>query len=68
MKYKFTIERGYYGFEFIFDKFSEGCVFMKEALDSSQEEISFKVERITEDEEESTDEAITEEEESTDEE
>lgn len=61
MKYKFTIERSYYGYEFIFDNFSEGCVFMKEALDNSQDEISFKVERITEEEEK-------EEEENTDEE
>lgn len=66
MKYKFTIERGYRVFEFIFDNFSEGCVFMKEALDNSQDEINFIVERITEEEEKNT-EAITEEEESTDE-
>ena len=51
MKYKFIIARGYSEFEFIFDDFSEGCVFMKEALDNSHEEISFKVERITEEEE-----------------
>ena len=61
MKYKFTMERSYYEFEFIFDNFSEGCVFLKEALDNSQKEISFKVERITEEEEKEEEEETDEE-------
>lgn len=61
MKYKFTMERSYYGFEFVFDNFSEGCVFLKEALDNSQEDLSFKVERITEEEEEKEEEEGTDE-------
>lgn len=65
MKYKLTMKRSYNEIEFIFDNFSEGCRFIKAALDNSQEEISIIVEAITEEEVEEVNE---EEEESTDEE
>lgn len=50
MKYKITMKRSYNELEFIFDKFTEGCVFIQQALNNSNGDISITVEAITEEE------------------
>lgn len=47
MGFKFIMKSGYHETEFIFDNFAEGCVFMQQALENSEEEISFTVKKTT---------------------